>query len=288
MASFARHGIQVCLHTFNDDLVVPMGVKRVDASVLADLTEVLSYTQGGHRQSVAAFTDIYRYRVLAQQPGWWFDTDVFCLKDASWYEPLERQSKGLLAGFQDESKLNGAVLYISDTKVAQELEHMATAKGYSFDWGAIGPDLMTQFAVMNPTRVTLVGRELFYPVHYLEAERLFLPEARETCARSAENAVCIHVWNEFLRRWRVPKNVPPCAGSFLHALFMQVELDASTNNLPLDTFMALRSYGEIGRVGHSALRSIAALKRVRERFSRRSRGPVVCYEPQGAPRASSR
>jgi hypothetical protein len=92
----------------------------------------------------------------------------------------------------------------------------------------------------------------------------FLPEKREECARLATEAVCVHLWNEFLRRWRVPKNVSPCAGSYLHFLFQQLEDEMDGHDLPLDTFLALRGYGEIGRVGHSALKAISRIKVVKE------------------------
>jgi hypothetical protein len=266
LASFMRYGIEVRMHTFNASLRVPDGVKVVDAGRLARPEEVLAYTQGGHKQSVAAFTDIFRYRVLAQEPGWWFDTDVFCLKDADHYLDLQRRSKGLLVGVQEDGELNGAVMYVSDTAIARELEYLAQKKGFEFDWGDIGPRLVTQYEAKNRGKVTLVGQQWFYPVHYLETELFFLPEAREGCTRLAKDAVCVHLWNEFLRRWRVPKNVPPCEGSYLHSLFAQVECDANENNLPLDTFLALRGYGGIGRVGHSALRSIATIKSAKERI----------------------
>jgi hypothetical protein len=153
LSSFVRQGLSVRLHTFNLQLAVPEGVSLVDAGLLAHQDEVLAYTQGGHAASIAAFTDIFRYRVLGQEPGWWFDTDVFCLKDALHYAALERQSKGLLIGFEETGKVNGAVMYISDTGLASKLEQLANAKGRQFDWGAIGPGLVTDIWQLTPNRL---------------------------------------------------------------------------------------------------------------------------------------
>ncbi|MHB1246693.1 MAG: hypothetical protein ACYCZH_09630 [Sulfuriferula sp.] len=266
LSSFVRHGLSVRLHTFNLQLAVPEGVELVDASALAHPDEVLAYTQGGHTASIAAFTDIFRYRVLGHEPGWWFDTDVFCLKDALHYAALERQSKGLLIGFEETEKVNGAVMYISDTKLACRLEQLANAKGKQFEWGAIGPGLVTEYRAAHPEQVTALAQHYFYPIHYLDVARFFRPEDKPGCRNDAQNAVCVHLWNEFLRRWHVPKNMLPCEGSYLAELFDQVEARTLLlpQALPHDTFESLRYGGEIGRLGHAAIRIIRRVKRLKE------------------------
>jgi hypothetical protein len=264
LASFVKHGIEARLHTFNRDLRVPPGVVLEDAGLLARPEEVLAYTQGGHTGSIAAFTDIFRYRVLGRTPGWWFDTDVFCLKDAAHYAALETSSKGLLLGLEEPGKVNGAVLYVSDPALAQALERKADAVGKEFAWGDIGPGLVTKFMREHPDRVTVLSQQHFYPVHYLEVERFFRVDARAGCIAAAEGAVCVHLWNEFLRRWKIPKNMMPCEGSYLAHLFAGVDVSvAPSAALPHDTFEALRHDGEIGRLGHRALRAIGRLKKLK-------------------------
>lgn len=265
LSSFVRHGISVRLHTFNHALSVPDGVSLVDAGALARPEEVFAYTQGGHTGSIAAFTDIFRYRVLAKEPGWWFDTDVFCLKDAEHYRQLEQQSKGLLVGFEENDRVNGAVMYISDPAVAHALEQWANARGKVFDWGAIGPGLVTEYRAAHPERVTTLSQGVFYPIHYLEVARFFRPADKDGCISATESAVCVHLWNEFLRRWHVPKNILPCEGSYLADLFSRVDaLPSSPPTLPHDTFESLRYGGEIGRVGHAAIWMISRMKRLKE------------------------
>lgn len=264
LMSFLKQGIEVNLHTFNRTLQVPPGVVLRDASALARPEEVLAYTQGGHPGSIAAFTDIFRYRVLAVAPGWWFDTDVFCLAHAARYEELQKTSKGLLLGLEEPGKVNGAVLHVSDPALARVLEQKAEAVGKVFEWGAIGPGLVTQFMQDFPDRVTALEQRHFYPVHYLEVERFFRPDDLAGCLRDCEGAACVHLWNEFLRRWRIPKNILPCEGSYLAHLFAGVGMSvAPMAALPNDTFEALRHNGEIGRVGRKALHVIKGLKKVK-------------------------
>src|SRR5206468_3047474 len=37
--------------------------------------------------SLAAFSDLFRYRLLLDQGGWWVDADVFCLKPFDFTAP---------------------------------------------------------------------------------------------------------------------------------------------------------------------------------------------------------
>lgn len=261
LSSFVKHGVQVRLHTFNSKLQVPEGVTLVDAGILAHPEEVRAYTQGGQPGSIAAFTDIFRYRVLSRTPGWWFDTDVFCLKNADHYAALQANSKGLLLGLEEAGEVNGAVLFVSDPDLAKELERRADALGKTFDWGAIGPWLLTKFMQDFPDRVTALTKEAFYPIHWKQVERFFLEEDFEGCLAACNDAACIHLWNEALRRWKIPKNVLPCEGSYLGRLFSAVGATvAPAASLPRDTFEALKHDGEIGRVGHVALNLVQQLK----------------------------
>ncbi len=265
LKSFVRQGIEVRLHTFNEHLRAPEGVKIVDARLLADESEVLAYTQGGHAGSIAAFTDIFRYRVLQKQPGWWFDTDVVCLKDGAELEKLQAGVSGILVGEEAQGKLNGAVLYVGDTAAAAELERLANAKGFVFEWGDIGPQLITQYLADRPERVKVAPPSAFYPVHYLETAMLLRQEDADECQRRVQSSVCVHLWNEFLRRWEIPKNMLPPEGSFLHRLFTQLEMTVAADAcLPPASFEALRHNGDIGRVGTKALRMIKRAKQIKE------------------------
>lgn len=220
LSSFVRKGITVHLHTFNDALVVPEGVQLRDARIFAREEEVYSFKHDGKLGSIAAFADRFRYRLFREQTGWWFDTDVYCLAEASMFAELEIQSKGLLIGEEAPGKLNNAVLFISDPGVAVELDARAKAKGRSVPWGALGPVLVTDYAAEFPDRCTIVPAERFYPVHFRDTEMLFRKEDREACRETTKNAVCLHLWNEILSRSRIPPELMPCKDSYLHELFV--------------------------------------------------------------------
>lgn len=244
LSSFVRKGIKVHLHTFNASLSVPDGVRLVDARTRAQENEVLSLTQGGKVGSIAAFTDLFRYRLFRDEPGWWFDTDVYCLADASAFMELEARSKGLLIGEEAPGKLNGAVLFISRPDIAVELEKRADAQGKNFDWGAIGPKLITDYAAEFPDLCTVLSPEKFYPVHFDDVALLFRKEERDACEARTRNAICLHLWNEILSRSRIPPELMPCGGSYLHELFI-------ATGQPVDPLASL-DYGAFEQLTYAA------------------------------------
>lgn len=267
LSSFVRDGFEVRLYTFDAALEVPPSVIREDAGAFGRESEVGRFTHHGQKGSIAAFTDIFRLRLMAAKPGWWFDTDVFCLADADVFSALQNRSSGLLLGREDEAKVNNAVMYFSDGEVAAALleraENIASEKNDVLFWGELGPALVTSFMQEHPERVTEVGAEVFYPVHYLETADMYLPSMTSRCETVSRNSACVHLWNEFLRRWNVPKNIYPPSGSFLYQLFSAVGARVANDvALPESSFRALHREGEIGRVGNMALKAINWVKRV--------------------------
>lgn len=265
LTSFVRRGLSVNLYTFNDELEVPDGVSRVDARQVAREDEVASLTQGGKQGSIAAFTDLFRYRLFQREPGWWFDTDVFCLADAAAFKQIEQRSAGLLVGEEAPGKLNGAVLCVTDPSIALELEARASAIGKVFPWGAIGPDLISRYVGDMPARCTVVSPGTFYPIHYQEADKLFRSMDRSECEERTRGALSLHLWNEILTTWKIPVEVLPCEGSYLSDLFHTTGVHVAQNtSLPPATLEDLQYFGRIGPKGRryiNILTKAQALKR---------------------------
>lgn len=240
LSSFVHNGFDVRVHSFNLGLELPAGTTLVDARALAKPEEIDLRTQDGQKGCLASFSNIYRYKMLSREAGWWFDTDVFCLADNEAFLKVQDHSPGISVGFESETMLNGAVLYVSETSFARDLEAMAEAKGYVIEWGAIGPRLLTEYYLAHPDRVAALPRQVFSPVPYSDLELLFDPEARSACTSATAGSLCVHLWNEIMRRRGIPKDVMPCAGSYLEALFASVGAESPPcARLPIE-FIRLR------------------------------------------------
>jgi len=227
LSSFVHHGFDVRVHSFDRGLEVPEGSTLVDARTLAKPEEIDLRTQGGEKGCLASFSNIFRYRLLAREGGWWFDSDVFCLADSEAFIEIQDRSPGLSVAFEYDTQLNGAIMYVSNTSIARELETMAIAKGYVIEWGAIGPSLIAEYYHAHPNRVEAPPRGTFYPVVFSDVELLFDPEAKSACESAAAGSLCIHIHNTNRARRGIPKDVLPCAGSYLETLFISVGAKSS-------------------------------------------------------------
>ena len=119
LRSFVKAGAAVRLFSFDDTLHVPAGVELWDARLYAEVSETQCFQQGHHDVSLAAFSDMFRYRLLADAPGWWFDTDVMCLQPVDAFAPLVAKSPGLMLGEESPGQVNGAVMHVSACAIAR-------------------------------------------------------------------------------------------------------------------------------------------------------------------------
>jgi hypothetical protein len=92
LVSFVTHGHEFQLWVYGElSTVIPAGVKLKDANQIIPESQVFRYkhsNQFGHgKGSVSGFSDIFRYKLLHDQGGWWVDMDVTCLKFLDFSEP---------------------------------------------------------------------------------------------------------------------------------------------------------------------------------------------------------
>lgn len=83
--SFLDHGHRFRLFVYEPlETPVPEGCELMDASAVIPATSIFRYrhkNKYGHgKGSVSGFSDIFRYKLLYEQGGWWVDMDVTCLK----------------------------------------------------------------------------------------------------------------------------------------------------------------------------------------------------------------
>ncbi len=89
--SFLDHGHQFVLWAYDKlETLLPKGAILKDACEIIPRKDVFCYkysNQFGHgKGSYAGFSDIFRYKLLAQKGGWWTDMDVTCLKPLDFEE----------------------------------------------------------------------------------------------------------------------------------------------------------------------------------------------------------
>jgi len=241
IASFVKNGFNVNVYSYHE-LQLPIGAHLKNAAEILPESDLLKYTQDGKIGNLAAFSDAFRINLQKNHLGWWFDTDMVCLKSSKDFTQLAEKDNRIIVGFQDDHVINGAVLKISDKQLAGKIFTELEQSGTSFEWGYIGPALITRVLKREGLGKYPFKSSVFYPVHFANADFAFRPDKIKEVATSCSDSFTYHLWNEIIYQWKVPKNILPPAGSFLHKLFVDIcpEMKAYPT-LPIETFERLAS-----------------------------------------------
>lgn len=238
LASFVRHGFDVNLWCF-DSMDAPEGVKVCDASEILPRADTEKYSQDGRRGNISAFANAFRYNLLRERDGWWFDTDIICLASSKKFAAVGAQ-RPMVCGLEDKNTINNAVLHVSEKSIAGEFLAELERSGVEGPWGFLGPQLVTRTLKKLDLMNLPLPRGAFYPIHWSQFDVALLPGKRGDAEKLCKNALTYHIWNEYFLRVAVPKNVLPPEGSYLHARILEYYPAAKDMTaLPADTAAAL-------------------------------------------------
>ncbi|MGC8774372.1 MAG: glycosyltransferase [Chlorobaculum sp.] len=276
IASFVKHNFTVQVFTFDDTMQIPAGATLRHAGDILSEKQLFSYTQSGQKGSLAAFSDAFRLHLLKKEGGWWFDTDVLCLKDADVFrETVRSKPKPLSMGWQNSKYINGGILYAEDEPFVDALLLHLEKAGKVFVWGEIGPKLITSVIKEFGYEDCADPVERYYPVDGTDLVRMFDPGDREWCDGKVSESLGVHLWNEVIRRLCIPKNVLPPKGSFLAEKFLAICPEmVNFPYLPLETALRLYDYPRLEELArnkamkpvHKSMEAIAKLtKRLKKK-----------------------
>lgn len=153
--SFLHYGHEVTIFTYGQ-IEAPSGVKFADAGEIIGQDKIfLSH------DSYAAFSDVFRYRMLAQSDFLWVDADTICLKD-DW------NFGDYVFGYQEPFKVTNNVLgYPQDSTLAKRLMNEAHyEEGREYD--ALGPVLLTRMVAELGLGGYVQDQQVFNPFHWTE------------------------------------------------------------------------------------------------------------------------
>ncbi|MBU8536857.1 glycosyltransferase family 32 protein [Falsiroseomonas tokyonensis] len=211
LASFVRQGHRFELFTYDPALVVPAGVVRRDAAAILPQDRIYFYEAGLGRGSVAGFANLFRYTLLAREPGWWVDTDVLCLR------PDPPQAPCFFAWEGPDLALVGNAILRLPPGDALLPAMLAARDSFAPDqpWGTAGPHLLTATLRQAGRLGQVAAHGVAYPWHFTEAFAVFDPDRVEEVAEAVGAACFQHLWNEMFRCGGLPKWLAPPAGSYL-------------------------------------------------------------------------
>ena len=161
--SFLHYGHEVTIFTYGE-IEAPKGVKFADAGeILSEDKIFLSH------DSFAAFSDVFRYKMLAETDYLWVDADTVCLRD-DW------DFGDYVFGYQEPFKVTNNVLgYPKDSTLAKRLVSEAQyEEGREYD--ALGPVLLTRIIAELGLGGQVQDQRVFNPLHWTEYALPYDPE----------------------------------------------------------------------------------------------------------------
>lgn len=211
--SFLQRGYEFHLYCYGPLANVPAGCELRDAAAILPELNVIRYTRGPGKGSVALFANMFRYRLIQAIGGWWVDMDMFCLSDSL-------PDAGVVLAREDAQGLNCAIMRFPRGHEAMRIAYEeCVARKDDVEWGDTGPRLLTRLAAQFGLGDCVFAEQVFYPLHYRHFWFLFDPRRTAFIAERLRDAAAIHLWHNMITRANLDKSVLPPEGSMLHNLY---------------------------------------------------------------------
>src|SRR5262245_26603865 len=201
--SFLDHGHAYHLYCYDVVDGVPPGATILNGREILPEDEIFGYADGFAKGSVAAFSNLFRYKLLLDRGGWWVDADVVCLR------PFDIADERLWASEKLDPP-GGLIVSTSVIKAPPRDALMAWAWNTcrqmdrtSITFGQIGPRLLQ--AGVDALRVHAFMRPhtLFSPIASFDWRTLL--DGSRVAAIPAD-AYGVHLWNQMWAANSVDKN----------------------------------------------------------------------------------
>ncbi|TMK66990.1 MAG: hypothetical protein E6G60_01690 [Actinobacteria bacterium] len=202
LTSFVQNGHRVHLYIYDDVAGIPPGVVRRDARKILPADRIFRYgpEAGEGEGSVAAFANVFRYKLLSDRGGWWFDTDVVCLR------PLDVREPYCFAREDETGIAIGLIKAPRNSSLMKTLYDSAVASGTELVWADTGPTLMTRVVAGSSYERFVLPPQAVYPVSWRVPLSAFEEDPLGIVWAQLEGAYTVHLWNELLRRAGLDKN----------------------------------------------------------------------------------
>lgn len=211
LKSFIDNGHEFHLYTYENVDNVPDGVIIKDGNEILNKSEIFTYKNG----SVSAFSNLFRFTMLYKKGGYWADTDLLCVKPFKFNEdfvissePNDRYTEnrinaGLLKfkkgsqealegmNIQKEQKraiLEGKVTWSSGPKTVTQIVNKYNLHKYVLPWRGICSCAWNHYGTIFKSNI--------------KSNKAII----DTISDIPEEMICIHLWNEILRRNGINKN----------------------------------------------------------------------------------
>jgi hypothetical protein len=198
ISSFLQNGHAYHLYGYDKIANVPAGTVLRDAAEILPASEIFYCQCKAGKGSVAAFADLFRYKLLLEKGGWWVDTDMVCLRPFDFTQPIV---------FAGERNNNGTQVATAAIKLPQGHSvaglcygAAAQADRAKMTWGKIGPFLLDRIVREKGLQQFIKAPDVFCPVNYWDWQSLILENSNPPKTPATKESHAIHLWHEMWRR----------------------------------------------------------------------------------------
>lgn len=200
IASFLRHGHPYHLYSYDEIGNLPAGAELKDARAIHPHFEMIRNRDG--KVLGAAFSDLFRYKLLHDCGSYWADLDVVCVRPFDFDDPVVLAAERHRPNAQLKVRIaEGASIGINCNVMRFPPASAAMAFCYEtalhFDrtqlvFGEIGPELTTRCALKFNLQPFIKPPETFNPVDYFRFRDLVNPHHKP---RIGPQTYAVHLWS---------------------------------------------------------------------------------------------
>jgi hypothetical protein len=177
---------------------VPAGTVFRDAGEILPAAEIFYYQQGPGKGSVAAFANLFRYKLLLEKGGWWVDTDMVCLRPIDFAEPVVFASERYDAGVQTTCSI---MRLPAGHEVARLCYEAARREDRAkLTWGKTGPALLDRIVREQGLQPFTKAPEVFCPLNCNDWRALLAVKSKTLAQLITAESRTLHLYHEMWRR----------------------------------------------------------------------------------------
>lgn len=214
--SFLKNGHPFHLYVYDDVEDIPDGTTICDANEILGKDKIFHYSDSACKSAklngtIAAFSNMFRYKLLYDKGGYWVDMDIICLKPFEYTEPYVFSSETRKYFWNKDQwqrivdiNINAGVMKApvkSDFALHCYLECERRSKA-DLTWGEIGPKLVKEGVDVYRLHKYVKDPDVFCPISYPDIKRVMMPFKIVI----KERWMAIHLWNEYWKRIEIDKD----------------------------------------------------------------------------------
>jgi len=194
--SFLKHGHAYHLYVYNKIRNIPEGTIIKDASDILPRRMITKRKAGPGKGSYALFSDLFRYKLLMEQGGFWTDLDAVCLRPFNFNAEYVFASENTPDG--QIKAASGVIKAPSGSECMKACYEAASRVNMNEStWAATGPDMITSKISDFQLEAFVAPPHAFAPINYWEFKKLVDPTFQ---FEIQDDTYAVHFWNEMWRR----------------------------------------------------------------------------------------